>query len=219
VGDMADGAMVVNKRFPEAITCNYSLNGELQEELVITQEADTLLLDSAKITAGMNRVKFECMMPDSDTLGLVKDFFVETPEVLLLSKLKMDAFEQAWGQPQMNATVEHRKLTLDKEVFRYGIGSHAPAFIRYSLPRSYSTLHATIGLDDESACGDGASFIVLGDNRELFRSKRLYSTEKQNINVDVSGVKVLELRLDEGDKKDKDCDHGDWANVWLEAAR
>jgi len=30
---------------------------------------------------------------------------------------------------------------------------------------------------------------------------------------------VLELRLDEGDKKDKDCDHGDWANVWLEAAR
>lgn len=219
VGDMADGAMVVNKRFPEAITCNYSLNGELQEELVITQEADTLLLDSAKITAGMNRVKFECMMPDSDTLGLVKDFFVETPEVLLLSKLKMDAFEQAWGQPQMNATVEHRKLTLDKEVFRYGIGSHAPAFIRYSLPRSYSTLHATVGLDDESACGDGASFIVMGDNRELFRSKRLYSTEKQNINVDVSGVKVLELRLDEGDKKDKDCDHGDWANVWLEAAR
>ena len=195
------------------------MNGELQEELVITQEADTLLLDSAKITAGMNRVKFECMMPDSDTLGLVKDFFVETPEVLLLSKLKMDAFEQAWGQPQMNATVEHRKLTLDKEVFRYGIGSHAPAFIRYSLPRSYSTLHATVGLDDESACGDGASFIVMGDNRELFRSKRLYSTEKQNINVDVSGVKVLELRLDEGDKKDKDCDHGDWANVWLEAAR
>ena len=127
--------------------------------------------------------------------------------------------DEAWGQPQMNTTVEHRKLTLDKEVFRYGIGSHAPAFIRYSLPRSYSTLHATVGLDDESACGDGASFIVMGDNRELFRSKRLYSTEKQNINVDVSGVKVLELRLDEGDKKDKDCDHGDWANVWLEAAR
>jgi hypothetical protein len=25
------------------------------------------------------------------------------------------------------------------------------------------------------------------------------------------------LRLDEGDKHDKDYDHGDWANAWLEA--
>ena len=219
VGDMADGAMVVNKGFPEAITCTYMLNGELQEELVITQEADTLLLDSSKIVAGMNRVKFECMMPDSDTLRLDKDFFVDSPDALLLSRLKISAFEQAWGQPQMDATVEHRKLTLDKEIFRYGIGSHAPAFIRYRLPRSYTTLHATIGLDDESACGDGASFIVMGDNREIFRSKRLYPTEKMVIQVDVSGVKELELRLDEGDKQDKDCDHGDWANAWLEAAR
>jgi hypothetical protein len=149
----------------------------------------------------------------------VKDFFVETPEVELLSKMEMVAFDQAWGNPQKDETVEHRKLTLDKEVFRYGIGSHAPSFVRYNLPRSYSKLHVTIGLDDESACGDGAAFIVKGDGRELFRSKRMYPTEKQALDIDVTGVRELELRLDEGDKKDKDCDHGDWANAWLEAAR
>ena len=77
----------------------------------------------------------------------------------------------------------------------------------------------TVGLDDESACGDGASFIVVGDGRELYRSKRMYSTEKQTLSLDVSGVRTLELRVDEGDKKDKDCDHGDWANAWLEASR
>ena len=63
---------------------------------------------------------------------------------------------------------------------------------------------------------DGKIF-VMGDNRELFRSKRMYSTEKQTIAVDITGVRVLELRLDEGDKHDKDFDHGDWANAWLEA--
>jgi len=136
-----------------------------------------------------------------------------------LSELKMDSFEQAWGQPQKNTTVEHRKITIDKEIFRYGIGSHAPSFMKFALPRSFNKFYATIGLDDESVGGDGASFIVLGDNRELFRSKRMYSTEKQSITVDVTGVRMLELRLDEGDKHDKDFDHGDWANAWLEATR
>ena len=219
VGDIENNAMVVNKRFPETITCNFTLNGELQEELVLSQESDTLSLDSSKIMPGMNRVAFECLLPDSDTLRLHKDFFIESPEVLLLSSLKMDAYEQAWGNPQLNQTVEHRKITLDKEVFNYGIGAHATGFVRYRLPREYATFHVTVGLDDESACGDGASFIVLGDDREIFRSKRMYSTEKQVLRLDVSGVRVLELRVDEGDKQDKDCDHGDWANAWLEAAR
>ena len=219
VGDMENNSMVVNKRFPETITCNFALNGELQEELMLSQESDTLSLDSTKIKAGMNRVAFECLMPDSDTLRLAKDFFVESPEVLLLSSLKMDAYEQAWGNPQVNQTVEHHKITLDKEVFNYGIGGHAPGFVRYRLPREYATFYVTVGLDDESACGDGASFIVMGDDREIFHSKRMYSTEKQELKLDVSGVRVLELRVDEGEKKDKDCDHGDWANAWLEAAR
>ena len=217
VGDVAEGAMVVNKRFPETITCTYALNGELQEEFMLSQEADTLQLDSAKILAGMNRATFECILPDSDTLRLSKDFFIKTPEAELLSNMEMDAFEQSWGNPRKNESVEHHKLTLDKEVFRYGIGSHAPSFVRYNLPRSYTKFHVTIGLDDESACGDGAAFIVLGDGRELFRSKRMYPTEKQTLELDISDVKTLELRLDEGDKEDKDCDHGDWANAWLEA--
>jgi hypothetical protein len=219
VSDMENNAMIVNKRFPETITCNFTLNNELQEELVLSQESDTLLLDSAKIMAGMNRATFECLLPDTDTLRLLKDFFVESPDVLLLSTLKMEAFEQAWGSPQVNQTVEHRVITLDKEVFKYGIGAHASGFVRYKLPREYNTFHVTVGLDDESACGDGASFIVVGDGRELYRSKRMYSTEKQTLSLDVSGVRTLELRVDEGDKKDKDCDHGDWANAWLEASR
>ena len=76
-------------------------------------------------------------------------------------------------------------------------------------------LHATIGLDDESACGDGASFIVVADGKEKFRSKRLYSTEKQTIDVELDGARSLELRIEMGGNKD--CDHGDWANAWLEA--
>ena len=81
--------------------------------------------------------------------------------------------------------------------------------ISFSIPNAGIAEDPVILGEDE--------YFVLGDNRELFRSKRMYSTEKQRISVNVRGVRVLELRLDEGDKHDKDYDHGDWANAWLEA--
>lgn len=215
VSDMENNAFVVNKNFPEGLSCTYSLNGELQEDLHLTLDVDTLNLDSTKIVKGMNRTNIDCLMPDSDTLHVIKDFFVNGEGVLLLSELKMSGFTQDWGEPQVNTTVEHRRLTLNGTAYRYGIGSHANSSLVYRLPSPFKTFHGTIGLDDESVCGDGASFIVAGDGRELFRSKRMYSMDVQNIDVDISGVNVLELRIDMGG--DKDCDHGDWANIWLEA--
>ena len=55
----------------------------------------------------------------------------------------------------------------------------------------------------------------MADGREVYHSERLYSTQKKSIDVDISGATRLELRIDMGDEKN--CDHGDWANAWLEA--
>lgn len=209
---------MLNKRFPETIPCKFVFNGDLQEELLLSVDADTLLVDSSKIKPGMNRAEFECAMPDNDTLKLVRDEFVDAPNVLLLSSYKMDSYTQDWGEPQMNKSVERGVITLDKESFRYGIGSHASSRIVFKLPRSYEMFHAVVGLDDESACGDGAYFVVKGDGKNLYRSSRLYSSQKETVNVNVSGVRELELQLDMGGDN-RDCDHGDWANAWLEAAK
>ena len=154
-------------------------------------------------------------MPDADTLTLHKDLFVAGEGVALVSEMPMKSYRQDWGEPQKDQTVEHNGITLDKESFRYGIGSHADAVLEYDIAGRFSTLHGVIGLDDESACGDGAFFVVKGDGRELFRSNKMYSTQKQIIEVDVSGVQNLQLVLEQGGNKD--CDHGDWANAWLEA--
>lgn len=218
VSNMENNQYVLNKRFPETIPCKFVFNGDLQEELLLSVDADTLLVDSSKIKPGMNRAEFECAMPDNDTLKLVRDEFVDAPNVLLLSSYKMDSYTQDWGEPQMNKSVERGVITLDKESFRYGIGSHASSRIVFKLPRSYEMFHAVVGLDDESACGDGAYFVVKGDGKNLYRSSRLYSSQKETVNVNVSGVRELELQLDMGGDN-RDCDHGDWANAWLEAAK
>ena len=217
VSNYEGGEFHLNKNFPESIPCSWKLNSELQEELVLSNENDTLSVDSVKVNKGMNRAEFTCIMPDGDTLTFLKDFFVEASNVALLSKLKMSGHNQAWGAPGINETVEHRKITLDREVFRYGIGSHANSSLRYDLPMPYDTLHAVVGLDDESACGDGVHFIVKADNREIFRSPRVYSMGKIQLDLNLNRATKLELILDQGDKNNMDCDHGDWANAWLEA--
>jgi hypothetical protein len=215
VSEQTDGQIALTKRFPESINCNFELNGEQQGDLLISTETDTLVLDSAKMRFGMNRAMFSCFMPDEDTVVVYRDFFMEGEKVALLSALKMGDYTQDWGTPQINETVEHHMLMLDGIPYRYGIGSHANSTINYTLPRPFDVLHAVVGLDDESACGDGAYFIVEADGREVLRTKKLYSTDKQELNVDLNGAKDLRLRIDMGD--DKDCDHGNWANAWLEA--
>lgn len=215
VTEAVDGKVVVNKRFPESIACDYKVNDKEQAQMLVSNNADTLLLDSAKIRAGMNRVVLSCYMPDEDTLVTYRDFFVEGNNVALLSALKMSRFSQEWGEPQMNATVDHHKITLDGEPFRYGIGSHANSSLEYSLSRNYDWLNVVIGLDDESACGDGAYFAVEADGREIYRSKKLYTTDKERLRLDIKGAKSINLRVLMGDNKD--CDHGDWAHAWLEA--
>ena len=215
VSEFDNGRITVNKRFNGTIACDYFLNEKKQGEMLVSTDSDTLVVDSLSIRKGLNRALFMCSMPDGDTIPVYRDFFIGDESVLLLSNLKMGRYSQDWGSPQINESVEHHKLTLDKEPFRYGIGSHASSFIEYKLPHKFDILHATIGLDDESACGDGAIFVIEADGREVYRSKKLYSTEKERIDVELGGAENILLRLEMG--ANKDCDHGDWANVWLEA--
>ena len=73
------------------------------------------------------------------------------------------------------------------------------------------------GLSSSFGGGDGAFFVVEADGREIYHSKKLYTTDKERLKLDVKGAKSINLRVLMG--KDKDCDHGDWAHAWLEAEK
>ena len=61
-------------------------------------------------------------------------------------------------------------MQLNGETYRFGIGSHATSKMSFNLPEAYETFHAVVGLDDESACGDGAEFIVIADGKKVWQS-------------------------------------------------
>ncbi|MDR2583884.1 MAG: NPCBM/NEW2 domain-containing protein [Fibromonadaceae bacterium] len=152
--------------------------------------------------------------PENDTVTKETQFFIRSENNSLLQELKPVVAEQSWGEPKMGKTVENNAMRIDGRIFEFGIGSHAISKLVWNLNGSYKKIHSYIGLDDESACGNGAIWVIKGDGKELYRSRVLTSHEIDSLNVDISGVKVLELEtLDNGDK---DCDHANWAGAWLD---
>ncbi len=219
LSEMENGKFILKKLFPESIVCRLTWNEKQQEEIIVDSSQFAIHLDSATIRRGMNRGLLNCALPDGDTVFFYRDYFLSTEKTLLLSELPLAAYEQAWGDPQRNTSVEHNLLSIGKTVFRYGIGSHAPSHLTWKLPPPFNTkpfeFYATIGLDDESVCGDGASFIIRADGKEVYRSLRLYTEDRENVKLHLNSISVLELLAEAGDNKD--CDHADWANVWLSA--
>jgi hypothetical protein len=152
--------------------------------------------------------------PESDTVQKAMQFFIHSENNRLLQDAKPSNWTQDWGEPKMGKSVENNVIKIDRRIFEFGVGSHAKSRLAWDLNGAYRKFHSYIGLDDESACGNGAIWVVKGDGRELYRSKVLTSREIDSLRVDISGVNVLELEtLDNGDR---DCDHANWAGAWLE---
>ena len=149
-----------------------------------------------------------------DTIKKETQFFIRSAENRLLQDSRPSHVSQDWGDPKMGRTVENNALRIDARIFEFGVGSHANSKLIWNLGGAYKKFHTYIGLDDESACGNGAIWVVKGDGKELFRSKVLVSRELDSLSVDISGVNALELEtLDNGDK---DCDHANWAGAWMD---
>jgi hypothetical protein len=151
--------------------------------------------------------------PESDTVKKEAQFFIRFENYRLLQDAMPNNWTQSWGEPKMGKSVENNAMRIDGRVFEFGVGTHAPSKLIWNLNGVYKKFYSFIGLDDESACGNGVIWVVNGDGKPLYRSKVLTSHEIDSLTVDISGVNVLELEtLDNGDK---DCDHANWAGAWM----
>lgn len=217
VGEFAKGRFGISKSFPESVAYEISAGDSVIFRSRLELASDSVAWNPPE---GLSRYRFDFYVPD-DTVRIFRDIFVESEKSRLVSVLPFVRFAQDWGEPQRNESVEHHRIQLSGEPYRYGIGSHASSSILLGLcadgkcPSGFfeGTLNAVVGLDDESACGDGAEFAVVANGVELWRSRRLYSGDTSKLAVKVPPSKTLELRLEMG--SNKDCDHGDWANAWL----
>jgi hypothetical protein len=108
-----------------------------------------------------------------------------------------------------------RPLRLGGHIYSRGLGVHARSALTYTLAGSFKSFNATIGIDSEVGNGGSVVFRVVGDEKPLFQSRVMRGGDASlPVTVDVSGVLLLRLEVEEADQGDV-ADHADWAEARL----
>jgi alpha-galactosidase len=122
-----------------------------------------------------------------------------------------------WMSPTVDLSVGGGSpISMLSQVYPTGLGVASPSTVRYYLGSACSRLTAVVGIDDAvrnvGPEGGTATFQVVGDGRVLFDSGVLTRDSTRQVDVDLTGVRVLDLIV--GDAGDGGYnDRADWAGL------
>jgi alpha-glucosidase len=137
-----------------------------------------------------------------------------------VSDLPFVTESNGWGPVERDRSVNEsgggdgNPLTINGVVFEKGLGTHAPADITVYLGGKCTSFTAEVGLDDEITQPGSVAFQVADDGTTRYDSGVLRPGPAVPVTVDVTGVRMLSLRVTDGGDN-KNFDHADWANARL----
>ncbi|MFJ6101973.1 endo-alpha-N-acetylgalactosaminidase family protein [Streptomyces sp. NPDC092359] len=104
-------------------------------------------------------------------------------------------------------------LRIGGVAYAKGLGSHAPATVRYYLGGRCTSLTAEVGVDDVQTSRGSVRFTVLADGTEKAKSPVLRATDPAwSLTADVTGASYVDLVADDGGDGNGN-DHADWGNA------
>lgn len=124
----------------------------------------------------------------------------------LLENLEPAFHEQGWGSRQLNQSIDNNLLTINGNVFKAGIGTHAPSRTVFKLNGLYDSLSMSVGLDEEKLCSDGAKIKIAVDGQWIFES---YLNYKNIVPISIPLQKAKQLEITTEPLQSMDCDHVD----------
>jgi hypothetical protein len=138
-----------------------------------------------------------------------------TPGEHVLSALPMIAFRNEFGPVERDMSNgggnprDGLRMAIAGESFDDGFGASTPSSVTLHLGGRAGLLVARIGVDDETPDADAVA-IIRGDGRELARAAVTGGQPAVALEVDVTGVRLLELVTESADPP-TDPAHVDWA--------
>ncbi len=111
---------------------------------------------------------------------------------------------------KMDKSCQGDPMTIGHHRFPWGIGVHAHSELTFQLPPDCKELSAYLGIDSKSGKSGSVIFRVLGEGKELYKSKvvRASHAEPLALSVPLNGCRKLTLVVEDAG----DMDAGDMAN-------
>ncbi|MEV8104351.1 endo-alpha-N-acetylgalactosaminidase family protein [Streptomyces sp. NPDC088135] len=135
------------------------------------------------------------------------------------SDLDWTASENGWGPVERDlsngetGTGDGSPLTVGGTVYAKGLGSHAPARIRYYLGGKCTSFTAQVGVDDVQKSAGSVQFSVRADGTEKVKSPVLKAADSAwSLTADVTGAKYVDLVVGDGGDGNGN-DHADWGDA------
>ncbi|MEV5203307.1 endo-alpha-N-acetylgalactosaminidase family protein [Streptomyces sp. NPDC053720] len=135
------------------------------------------------------------------------------------SDLDWTASENGWGPVEKDlsngetGTGDGSPLTIGGTVHTKGLGSHAPAKVRYYLGGQCTSFTAQVGVDDVQKSAGSVQFSVTADGAERVKSPVLKAADSAwSLTADVTGAKYVELVVGDGGDGNGN-DHADWGDA------
>ncbi|QDU74907.1 NPCBM/NEW2 domain protein [Bremerella volcania] len=139
-----------------------------------------------------------------------------TQNDVFLSDVEAASSKVGYGRPTRNSYLPLKSrqdggffLRPGGQFHAKGFYAHAPSRFTFNLDGQWKRFTAVAGMQSGAWQTASAIFIVKGDGQELFRSGKLRTTSIENVDVDVTGIKQLELITESGENNVSGC----WS-VW-----
>ncbi len=207
------------KGIPEAdnLTSNWLISSAEQMFMRDPAKAKTLLTPEAiaKAPTEEGRRQLNHLRSLTDPEPAPIDLAKTDRKDVYLSDAQWTKAKVGWGKVARNRywfMPEQRQgvfLKLTGEVFEKGLYAHSESTFTFPLAARWQTFSAIVGLRDGAAGQGSAIFTVLGDGKELYRSKILRAGQRDTLRIDITGVQELELRTKGGEGHN----HNSWA-IW-----
>ncbi len=135
------------------------------------------------------------------------------------SDLDWVSAENGWGPVERDlsngeqGSGDGTPLTLGGTVYAKGLGSHAPARIRYYLGGNCTSFTAEVGVDDIQTTRGSVRFAVAADGAEKVKSPVLKAADGPwRLTADLTGARYVDLIVDDGGDGNGN-DHADWGDA------
>jgi alpha-galactosidase len=136
---------------------------------------------------------------------------------VVLSHHQWISATSGWMSPTVDQSVGGwSPISMLGQVYPTGIGVASPSTVRYYLGDRCSRLTTTVGIDDAvrnvGPEGGTSTFQVIGDGRVLFDSGVLTRDDIRQADIDLTGVRVLDLVVGDADDGGYN-DRANWAGL------